>query len=77
MTHTADPTVGMTVGLLVLTISLILYLLPALIAHDRRHPQRLAITWLTILAGWTFVGWVGAFVWACVVPRHHDDYRTP
>ncbi|ESQ91041.1 hypothetical protein ABAC460_07505 [Asticcacaulis sp. AC460] len=43
-----------------------LYFLPTWIAEWRRNPQRLAITILNLFLGWTFVGWVGALVWACV-----------
>ena len=41
------------------------YFLPAIIARVRHHRHRLAIFMLTTFAGWTFIGWVGALVWAC------------
>ena len=59
-------------GFLVLMTLLIgLYFTPALVAGARHHPQQGAILALNLLAGWTFIGWVGAFVWACtnVGPR--------
>jgi hypothetical protein len=57
---------GMTSGQHFLWLILfILYLLPALIAGRRRHRQKLAITVLNILAGWTAIGWLVALVWAC------------
>jgi Superinfection immunity protein len=43
---------------------LLLYALPANIASLRRHPQRWPIFWLTLLAGWTGVGWLVAFIWS-------------
>jgi CDP-diglyceride synthetase len=43
----------------------ILYFLPAIIASRREHRNRNAILMLDLLAGWTFVGWVVAMVWAC------------
>jgi len=43
-----------------------LYLLPSIVARKRRHPNETAIVVLNVLAGWTFIGWVGALVWACV-----------
>ena len=46
-------------------IAFIIYMTPALIASRRRHPQTLAITALTILFGWTMIGWLAAIVWAC------------
>jgi len=51
---------------LLLTIAPI-YLLPTLVAWRQGHPHRTAITVLNIVAGWTFIGWVGAFVW-CFIP---------
>jgi T4 superinfection immunity protein len=55
-------------------IAVALYLLPTLRAYRTRHPQRKAILALNVLAGWTFIGWVGAFVWGCV--RTPDDPPT-
>jgi hypothetical protein len=41
---------------------IVIYMLPAIIAHGRRHRQRLAIFFLTLLAGWTLIGWLAAIV---------------
>ena len=43
-------------------ISLFLYFLPAFLA--RNNPNFTSILILNILAGWTFIGWVIALVWA-------------
>jgi hypothetical protein len=40
------------------------YLLPAIIAKCRNHYNRGAIFVLTLLGGWTLIGWVIAMVWA-------------
>jgi Superinfection immunity protein len=40
------------------------YFLPALIAGHRGHLDRTAISWLNILLGWTFLGWLIAFIWS-------------
>lgn len=45
-------------------LSLLLYFIPSIVASKREHPNRGAIYMLNILAGWTFIGWVGALVWA-------------
>jgi hypothetical protein len=37
---------------------------PPFICTPKIHPQRTAIFVLNLLAGWTFIGWVGAMVWA-------------
>jgi hypothetical protein len=45
-----------------LLISLFLYFLPAFLARNK--PDFTAILILNILAGWTFIGWIIALVWA-------------
>lgn len=49
-------------------VVLLLYFLPAIIASARRHNQRVAIFWLNLFLGWTFLGWIAAFVWAFTNP---------
>lgn len=49
----------------VFCVVVIVYLVPALVAGHRKHPNAMAITVLNILLGWTFLGWAGALVWAC------------
>jgi Na+-driven multidrug efflux pump len=51
-------------GLVVTAIALSLYFLPAIFATLRRHRQTLAIFMLTLLLGWTMLGWIAAMVWA-------------
>lgn len=41
-----------------------IYFLPTIIAILRKHPNLLPIVALNLLIGWTFVGWVVAFVWS-------------
>ncbi|MDZ4687625.1 MAG: superinfection immunity protein [Planctomycetaceae bacterium] len=50
---------------------LLLYLLPAIVAGARGHQDALAITALTILLGWSLIGWAVALVWSlkAVQPR--------
>lgn len=48
----------------VLVVGLGFYFLPTIIAVHRQHRNTLAIAVLNILAGWTFVGWIGAIVWS-------------
>jgi len=43
-------------------VSLFLYFLPAFLARNK--PNFTSILILNILAGWTFVGWIIALVWA-------------
>jgi hypothetical protein len=55
---------GAAIGMWV-SISAVVYIFPWLIAIWRGHHNTLAIFALTILLGWTFLGWVAAIVWAC------------
>lgn len=43
-------------------LSLFLYFLPAFLARNK--PNFTSILILNILAGWTFIGWIIALVWA-------------
>jgi len=41
-----------------------LYMIPTFIAALRGHNDEHAITALNIFLGWTFLGWIAAFVWS-------------
>ena len=47
---------------ILLLVSLFLYFLPAYLARNRSNFT--AILVLNILAGWTFIGWIIALIWA-------------
>lgn len=51
-----------------------LYLLPTFIAMGRSHHNAGAIAALNILAGWTALGYLAAFVWCLtsVKPKSND-----
>jgi type VI protein secretion system component VasK len=51
-------------GAVTFAVGLVLYLLPTWLAVLFEHPRALAIFLLNLFAGWTFVGWVAALVWA-------------
>jgi hypothetical protein len=52
---------------------LAMYFLPTLVALSRNHHQKSAIFVLDLFAGWTFIGWVVAIVWASTrVHRIHQ-----
>jgi hypothetical protein len=50
-----------------------LYFIPTGCAVFRRHPNEGAIFLLNLLAGWTFIGWVVAIVWAASAFRPTAD----
>lgn len=48
---------------IVIVLALV-YFLPSVVAYSRAHKNKVAIFFLNLLAGWTFIGWVAAFVWS-------------
>lgn len=59
-----------------------LYAAPTLVAHTGGHHNRMAISVLNLLLGWTLLGWVAALVWAFsaapvqeapITPQHPGD----
>lgn len=69
----SDPAAGGAVfGLsliMLLIVGAVLYFVPAIVALARHHANAPAIVVLNLLAGWTFIGWVGALVWAISTPQ--------
>lgn len=57
---------------ILVAVALAFYFLGTVIALWRHHQHRWAIFALNLLAGWTFVGWVVAIVWACL-PIHRGE----
>lgn len=51
-------------GLFILTMLLIPYFIPSIVAYRRWHRSYKAIIALNILLGWTFLGWVVCLVWS-------------
>lgn len=52
-------------GVVFLLFGILIYFIPFIVASNREHPQTGAIFVLNLFAGWTFVGWLIALVWAC------------
>ena len=52
----------MAMGLLI--VIAILYFVPAMIACNRKSKYSAGVVWLNLILGWTFIGWVAAFIWA-------------
>jgi len=48
----------------VLAAVIVLYLLPSLVASNRRHERAGTILLLNVFFGWTFAAWVILLVWA-------------
>ena len=50
---------------------LVIYFLPALIGRRKQNARAIFI--LNLLLGWTFLGWVGALIWALLRERPATD----
>lgn len=55
-----------------LAVFLLIYFLPTIIATERHKRNALSIFLLNLFAGWSFIGWVAAIVWAASVDRERD-----
>lgn len=52
-----------------LLVLVCLYFLPTVIAVAKDRPNKGAIFALNLLLGWTFIGWLGAFIWSLTSGR--------
>jgi len=52
-------------GYALLIIAVMFYLIPTMVASSNKKRNIGAITVLNIFLGWTFLGWIGALIWAC------------
>ena len=55
---------GVVVVLAMIAAGIAVYLAPTIVANKRGHRNAMPIFILNLFLGWTFVGWVGALVWA-------------
>ena len=53
------------VFVVLLLLGAVLYFVPYIIARSRRVERRDGIAALNLFLGWTFIGWIGALIWAC------------
>ena len=67
-----------TSGFTSAVVILALYFLPGLVAWKRGHHQTSAIFMLSLLLGWTLLGWAVGMIWACtaVRPREGQPVRA-
>jgi len=56
--------IGVVLFLILFGAAVVGYILPGIIASLRSHHNSVAIWVLTILAGWTFLGWLIALIWS-------------
>lgn len=51
------------IGLFLRIIIVIIYMLPAIIAYNRKHAQAGLITFLTVITGWIWITWIIWLIW--------------
>jgi len=51
----------------------IVYFIPLIVAHIRKHENIFAISILNIVLGWTLIGWLAALLWAFNSDIRQDD----
>lgn len=56
---------GLFFILLCIVAGLSFYLLPTIVAMNRKVASSGGIVLLNIFLGWTLLGWIGALIWAC------------
>ena len=52
--------------LVILMIGLCVYFIPAIIAMAKDMPKWWAVVFINLFFGWSLIGWLVAFIWACV-----------
>ena len=63
--------------IILLALGLALYFLPSIIAKNRNHRNRRAITALNFVLGWTLVGWIAALVWSLTADTEEKPLSVP
>ena len=56
---------------------ILLYLLPTILAANRRLPSVGPIAAINILTGWTLLGWVIALIWSLAGTPHVQATQPP
>lgn len=59
---------GESVSLMFFVFFPALYLLPTIEAFSRKHENAGSVALLNVFLGWTFLGWVAAYIWAFKQP---------
>lgn len=54
-----------------------MYFLPAIVAHQRRHNSSGAILLVNLFLGWSIIGWIVCFAWACTGSARREVVILP
>jgi len=52
-------------GLVTFLCGVAMYFLPSIMAHHRQHVSSGAILLTNLFLGWSIIGWIVCFAWAC------------
>ena len=55
---------GSLLGIIAFLVTVAILFLPTIVAVSRHHKNRVPIFLLNFFLGWTFIGWVVAFIWS-------------
>lgn len=69
--------VGIVAYALLVAFLIWIYFRPAIVAFRLRHPRRWAILLLTLLTGWTTIGWIAALIWARRSTGERNEFLDP
>lgn len=58
-------------------VLLVLYFWPTVLAYRRGHRNLVGVFTVNLCLGWTWLGWVGALVWAIYQERPHVPNIPP
>jgi Superinfection immunity protein len=62
-----------TIFVILLLLIVLIYMLPTLIAYARDIPQRMTVTVVNIVLGWTLIGWFLTFLWASLAQSQTEE----
>lgn len=71
----AEALASLVLGLALIGLVVALYMLPTIIAKQRRHRNVLPIALVNIFTGFTLLGWFAAFVWSLTADVHDPVRR--
>ena len=59
------------IKILIIIMTIYIYFFPCHVAHQAQNKgQRNGIMVLNLFLGWTFIGWVGALIWASIIEKN-------
>lgn len=63
--------------LIALVFAVVMYFLPAIVAHHRQHVSSGTILWVNLFLGWSIIGWIVCFAWASSGNTRHEVVMLP